>query len=175
SAPSSPRGPARRATPRSAAALPGMCWASVRSPRSPGRRKVSCSACAHNSFRFRGGELFDTDWRRVAGTRYSLHQAKIEQGVRSMTKSFSADHLWLGRGNPAALAALRCARLPAPAARAADVTFERLLNPEPGNWLMNHHDFSAQRFSKLDAINKSNVKNLKLAFAVALGGTSPNE
>ena len=25
--------------------------------------------------------------------------------------------------------------------RAADVTFERLLNPEPQNWLMNHHDF----------------------------------
>src|SRR6266849_10224180 len=60
-------------------------------------------------------------------------------------------------------------------ARAADVTFERLLNPEPHNWLMNHHDFKSQRFSALDAINTSNVKNLKLAFAVALGGTSANE
>src|SRR5260221_12880661 len=59
--------------------------------------------------------------------------------------------------------------------RAADVTFERLLNPEPQNWLMNHHDFSSQRFSSLETINKSNVKNLKLAFAVALGGTSANE
>ena len=38
---------------------------------------------------------------------------------------------------------------------AADVTFERLLNPEPHNWLMNHRDFGAQRYSPLDAINKS--------------------
>ncbi len=36
-------------------------------------------------------------------------------------------------------------------ARAADVTYERLLNPdkEPQNWLMNHRDFSAQRHSPL--------------------------
>ena len=58
---------------------------------------------------------------------------------------------------------------------AADVTFERLLHPEPQNWLMNHHDFSSQRFSTLETINRSNVKNLKLAFSVALGGTSANE
>ena len=58
---------------------------------------------------------------------------------------------------------------------AADVTFERLLNPEPHNWLMVHHDYGAQRFSKLETINKSNVKNMKLLFAVAIGGTSPNE
>jgi alcohol dehydrogenase (cytochrome c) len=58
---------------------------------------------------------------------------------------------------------------------AADVTYERLLHPEPQNWLMNHHDFGSQRFSALDIINKSNVKNLKLAFAIPLGGTSGNE
>lgn len=58
---------------------------------------------------------------------------------------------------------------------AADVTFERLRNPEPQNWLMNHHDYGSQRYSSLDIINKSNVKNLKLAFAVPLGGTSGNE
>ncbi len=46
-------------------------------------------------------------------------------------------------------------------ARAGEVTFERLRNPEPQNWLMNHHDFGAQRYSALDAINKSNVKNLQ--------------
>jgi len=40
---------------------------------------------------------------------------------------------------------------------------------------MNHHDYNSQRFSPLDKITKSNVKDLKLAFAVALGGTSPNE
>jgi alcohol dehydrogenase (cytochrome c) len=60
-------------------------------------------------------------------------------------------------------------------ARAAEVTYERLVNPEPQNWLMNHHDFGSQRYSALDVINKSNVKNLRLAFAVALGGTSGNE
>src|SRR5262245_46317968 len=58
---------------------------------------------------------------------------------------------------------------------AADVTYERLLNPEPHNWLMNHRDFAAQRFSPLEAINKSNVKNLKLKFAVSLGGSAGNE
>src|SRR6266436_3246647 len=58
---------------------------------------------------------------------------------------------------------------------AADVTYERLLHPEPQNWLMNHHDYGSQRFSGLATINKSNVKNLKLAFAVPLGGSSGNE
>jgi alcohol dehydrogenase (cytochrome c) len=60
-------------------------------------------------------------------------------------------------------------------APAADVTYQRLLNPEPQNWLMNHHDFGAHRYSALDIINKTNAKNLKLAFAVAIGGTSGNE
>ena len=76
----------------------------------------------------------------------------------------------------AAPAAVACALLAATShARAADVTFERLLNPEPHNWLMHHRDYGAQHFSPLDTINKSNVRNLKLAFAVALGGTSANE
>src|SRR6202158_2591976 len=60
---------------------------------------------------------------------------------------------------------------------AADVTPERLLNPdkEPQNWLMNHRTYDGQRFSPLDKINNSNVKNLKLTYAVALGGGSGNE
>src|ERR1019366_6712114 len=76
----------------------------------------------------------------------------------------------------ATLAGLACALLAATSpARAADTTYQRLLDPEPHNWLMNHHDYSAQRFSALDAINTGNVKNLKLKFAVALGGASTNE
>jgi alcohol dehydrogenase (cytochrome c) len=67
------------------------------------------------------------------------------------------------------------ALLAADSARAADVTFNRLLHPEPQNWLMNHHDFSSHRYSTLAVINKLNVENLKLAFAVPLGGTSGNE
>src|SRR5438270_5888802 len=74
------------------------------------------------------------------------------------------------------LTAFACALLAGTSlAAAADVTFERLLNPEPQNWLMNHRDYGSQRFSPLEIINKSNVKNLKLAFAVPLGGTSGNE
>jgi alcohol dehydrogenase (cytochrome c) len=70
------------------------------------------------------------------------------------------------------VATLACSLLGCAAGRAADVTYERLLNPEPQNWLMHHRDFNAQRYSPLDLINKSNVKNLKLEFAVALGGKS---
>jgi alcohol dehydrogenase (cytochrome c) len=60
---------------------------------------------------------------------------------------------------------------------AADVTPERLLNPdkEPQNWLMNHRTYDGQRFSPLARINRDNVKNLKLAYAVPLGGGSGNE
>jgi alcohol dehydrogenase (cytochrome c) len=58
---------------------------------------------------------------------------------------------------------------------AADTAYERLVNPEPQNWLTVHHDYTSQRYSPLDAINRTNAKDLKLAFAVALGGTSNNE
>ena len=58
---------------------------------------------------------------------------------------------------------------------AADVTPERLLNPEPQNWLMNHRTYDGQRFSPLARINKENVKNLKLAYAVPLGGGTGTE
>src|SRR4051812_20175644 len=62
-------------------------------------------------------------------------------------------------------------------ARAADVTSERLLNPdrEPQNWLMNHRTYDGQRFSPLARINRENVKNLRLAYAVPLGGDSGSE
>ncbi len=62
-------------------------------------------------------------------------------------------------------------------ALAADVTPERLLNPdkEPQNWLMNHRTYDGQRFSPLDQINRDNVKGLKLAYAVPLGGVGGNE
>src|ERR1700710_728354 len=61
------------------------------------------------------------------------------------------------------------------AAGAADVTYERLLNPEPQNWLHHHRDFGAQRHSPLTAIDRTNIKNLKLAFAVPLGGKAVGE
>ncbi len=60
---------------------------------------------------------------------------------------------------------------------AADVTPERLLNPdkEPQNWLMNHRTYDGQRYSPLARISRDNVKNLKLAYAVPLGGSAGNE
>jgi alcohol dehydrogenase (cytochrome c) len=58
---------------------------------------------------------------------------------------------------------------------AAEVTPQRLANPEPQNWLMNHRSYDGQRFSPLTRINKDNVKNLKLAYAVALGGSAGYE
>jgi alcohol dehydrogenase (cytochrome c) len=60
-------------------------------------------------------------------------------------------------------------------ATAAEVTPQRLLNPEPGNWLMNHRTYDGQRFSPLTQINKGNIRTLKLAYAVPLGGGAGNE
>jgi alcohol dehydrogenase (cytochrome c) len=62
-------------------------------------------------------------------------------------------------------------------AGAADVTPDRLANAdrEPQNWLMNHRSYDAQRYSPLDRINKGNIKDLRLAYAVAIGGASANE
>src|SRR5207249_1234717 len=70
------------------------------------------------------------------------------------------------------LAGVAMAGLPAPA---AEVTPQRLANPEPQNWLMNHRTYDGQRFSPLARISKDNVKNLKLAYAVPLGGGAGNE
>jgi alcohol dehydrogenase (cytochrome c) len=62
-------------------------------------------------------------------------------------------------------------------ALAADVTPERLINAdkEPQNWLMNHRTYDGQRYSPLARINRDNVKNLKIAYAVPLGGGAGNE
>ena len=62
-------------------------------------------------------------------------------------------------------------------ALAAEVTPERLVNAdkEPQNWLMNHRTYDGQRYSPLARINKDNVKNLRLAYAVPIGGGAGNE
>jgi len=63
----------------------------------------------------------------------------------------------------------------AAAAVAAEVSPQRLANPEPQNWLMNHRTYDGQRFSPLARINRDNVKALRLAYAVPLGGGAGNE
>ena len=62
-------------------------------------------------------------------------------------------------------------------ALAAEVTPERLLNPdkEPQNWLMNHRTYDGQRFSPLARINRDNVKGLRLVYAVPLSGSHGSE
>ncbi len=74
-------------------------------------------------------------------------------------------------------ATLLAATMLASPAFAADVTPERLLNAdkEPQNWLMNHRTYDGQRYSPLARISRDNVKNLKLAYAVPLGGGAGNE
>jgi alcohol dehydrogenase (cytochrome c) len=61
-------------------------------------------------------------------------------------------------------------------ATAADVTGDRIENAasEPGNWLTNNHDYTSQRYSQLDEINKDNVKGMRLAFATPLNNSVPN-
>ena len=48
----------------------------------------------------------------------------------------------------------------------------RLVNAqnEPQNWLLMNGDYGSQRFSKLTAINRSNVGQLRMVWALALGG-----
>src|SRR6266700_6433193 len=56
--------------------------------------------------------------------------------------------------------------------RAADMTFERAngVEKEPQNWLLHHGNYQGHRFSALKEINTDTVKNLKVAFTVALSG-----
>src|SRR5215470_6940111 len=52
------------------------------------------------------------------------------------------------------------------------VNKERLLNAqnEPQNWLMANGDYGSQRYSKLTQINRDNVKDLRMVWALALSG-----
>ncbi|MCW5695625.1 MAG: PQQ-binding-like beta-propeller repeat protein [Bauldia sp.] len=57
------------------------------------------------------------------------------------------------------------------------VTFERLANPEPENWLSVYGNYQGWRYSELDEINADNVGDLRLAFAAPLsmrGGLGGN-
>src|ERR1700687_6364269 len=52
------------------------------------------------------------------------------------------------------------------------VNKDRLINAqnEPQNWLMMNGDYGSTRYSKLSLINRENVKNLRMVWALALGG-----
>ena len=59
---------------------------------------------------------------------------------------------------------------------AADYTLtvnrDRLINAqnEPQNWLLMNGDYGSTRYSRLTQINRDNVKNLRMVWALALGG-----
>ena len=52
------------------------------------------------------------------------------------------------------------------------VSQDRLTNAqnEPQNWLLMNGDYGSQRYSKLTQINRDNVGNLRMVWALALGG-----
>jgi alcohol dehydrogenase (cytochrome c) len=52
------------------------------------------------------------------------------------------------------------------------VNKDRLINAqmEPQNWLMMNGDYGSTRYSKLTQINRENVRNLRMVWALALGG-----
>jgi alcohol dehydrogenase (cytochrome c) len=52
------------------------------------------------------------------------------------------------------------------------VNKDRLINAqnEPLNWLMMNGDYGATRYSRLSQINRENVKNLRMVWALAPGG-----
>ena len=52
------------------------------------------------------------------------------------------------------------------------VNGDRLINAqnEPQNWLMMNGDYGSTRYSKLSQINRENVRNLRMVWALALGG-----
>lgn len=59
--------------------------------------------------------------------------------------------------------------LPALAADYVPVTDDRLINPEPENWLMYRGTYDSHGFSPLDEINTRNVKNLKPLWSFSTG------
>jgi alcohol dehydrogenase (cytochrome c) len=52
------------------------------------------------------------------------------------------------------------------------VSKDRLINSdkEPQNWLLMNGDYGSQRYSRLTQINRDNVKDLRMVWALALGG-----
>jgi len=59
-----------------------------------------------------------------------------------------------------------------PAQYSLTVNKDRLINAlnEPQNWLLMNGDYGSLRYSKLTQINRENVKDLRMVWAMALGG-----
>jgi alcohol dehydrogenase (cytochrome c) len=72
----------------------------------------------------------------------------------------------------AALAAVALATVTLTAQYSMTVNRDRLINAqnEPQNWLMMNGDYGSTRYSKLTQITRDNVKDLRMVWALALGG-----
>src|SRR3954465_15128147 len=71
-----------------------------------------------------------------------------------------------------AAAALGLATVTLTAQYSMTVNRDRLINAqnEPQNWLMMNGDYGSTRYSKLTQITRDNVKDLRMVWALALGG-----
>jgi glucose dehydrogenase len=82
--------------------------------------------------------------------------------------------LWLKRGASAvvSVSALVLGAVTLVAQYSMTVNKDRLINAqnEPQNWLMMNGDYASTRYSKLSQINRTNVKDLRMVWALALGG-----
>ena len=78
----------------------------------------------------------------------------------------------LVRAVSAAIVGLSIGGIVSSAQYSLTVNRDRLLNAqnEPQNWLMMNGDYGSLRYSKLSQINRDNVKDLRLVWALALGG-----
>ncbi len=70
------------------------------------------------------------------------------------------------------LLAVAASAVTLPAQYSLTVNKDRLINAqnEPQNWLLMNGDYGAQRYSRLTQINRDNVRDLRLVWALALGG-----
>jgi alcohol dehydrogenase (cytochrome c) len=57
----------------------------------------------------------------------------------------------------------------------AQVSWERLQNPEPENWLMYGGNLGGWRFSELDQINRENAADLSIQYIFAIGGRAERQ
>ncbi|PYR28188.1 MAG: hypothetical protein DMF98_03665 [Acidobacteria bacterium] len=115
-------------------------------------------------------------WKRRCATIRAMQRRllSISTGTRRLTRRLlkrrSAASAALAGGLTAA--ALAAATVSGSGQYTMTVNRDRLLNAqnEPQNWLMMNGDYGSTRYSKLTQINRDSVKNLRLVWAMALGG-----
>src|SRR4051812_27762057 len=97
--------------------------------------------------------------------------AKTSAREKRQMGGFAMSHHGAFRVGFAALAGASMLALTASMAAAQykmTVNRDRLVNAqnEPQNWLMMNGDYGSQRYSKLTQINRDNVKNLRMVWAL---------